>query len=611
MNTLAYSFAAENNTEVDFPVQNGDVVAGRYQVEKLLGAGGMGAVVAAFDRARDQRVALKFMLPKALIFSNAAQRFIREGHAQSKLRGEHVARVLDVGTLDDGLPFIVMEYLCGIDLAKLLARCLYLRQSEASALIIQVCNAMSEAHSLGIIHRDLKPSNLFVTLASDGALKVKVLDFGISKIVKGDGNVPFETTTIGTIGSPAYMSPEQAKSAKYADSRSDIWSLGVLLYQLTTGEFPFVAESPAEILAKILYECPLPMCERAPWVTAGFESVVMRCLAKDPDRRYQSAEALASTLRPFAEEREPGADDITIRTGRKPGEYSSARIVYQPEAIKSLFPHVVPTDIRFAVSSGAPDPDDDSGSYTEPMLTGSAIGIQPEFAAVGAVRHAGLSSRPRRIVVMAFAIAAVAATALPVMWYSKSVSSADGPRSSQTPGLGSSEVESRHPPPSTAMQRKADERASAPVTTSVRGEYGASAGPGESHRHVPSTAEEIDDTRDEPGATARHPGEPTADQPSRTASKADEPVPTKVLRRTKRRKARTGIARKRRTATEKRTVKAKTARASGGRRAGKRTRARTATTSGDRRAGKRTRARTTTRPGRGKPTKGNPWPDVL
>lgn len=345
---------ADKIPQVQVPLQPGELIDGKYLVEELLGQGGMGAVVAAHHPGLDQRVAVKLMLPKALVIPNAAERFVREWHILSELRSYHIPRVLDVGR-HDGLPFIVMEYLHGIDMSELLDKCFHLRVSEATAFMIQACHAIYEAHAKGIIHRDLKPSNLFLTLEGDGTASLKVLDFGLSKLTGKNAGSKLQTTTVGTMGSPAYMSPEQAKSAKHVDERSDIWSLGAILYHLTTGELPFQAESSAETLALVLYENPAPMNELASWIPAELEAVVMRCLDKDPDRRYQNALELADALLPFAREQEDG---VEVETVRRPSGHTSARVVYRPQAISRIFPHVVPTaSYHVGVDSSYPEPD--------------------------------------------------------------------------------------------------------------------------------------------------------------------------------------------------------------------------------------------------------------
>src|SRR5689334_2926653 len=189
------------------PVQPGEVLAGKYRVERILGMGGMGVVVSAWHLQLEERVALKFMLPDALENQEAVSRFSREARAAVKIKGEHVARVSDVGKLENGSPYMVMEFLEGIDLSKALERYGVCQLPDAVDYVLQACEAIAEAHSQGIVHRDLKPANLFLTRRPDGTPMIKVLDFGISKM--SSGGVDNLTRTTATMGSALYMSPEQ------------------------------------------------------------------------------------------------------------------------------------------------------------------------------------------------------------------------------------------------------------------------------------------------------------------------------------------------------------------------------------------------------------------
>ena len=264
----------------------------------------MGLVVAARHTSTDQLVAIKLMLQDAWQFGNAIERFVLEARAASQLTSQNIAQLLDVGTLDDGSPFMVMEYLEGITMTEVIRRHGALAVDDAMDFGLHVCAAMAEAHEKGIIHRDLKPGNLFLTQQRDGTVLVKVLDFGLSKLIDAADERDLQITdTMGTIGSPSYMSPEQARSAKYTDERSDIWSLGVTLYQMLTAHLPFQAESRAELFAAILREDPTPVRTHAPWVPRQLESVIMHCLLKEPEQRYQTVTALASDLTPFASDR--------------------------------------------------------------------------------------------------------------------------------------------------------------------------------------------------------------------------------------------------------------------------------------------------------------------
>nr|HMR07207.1 serine/threonine-protein kinase [Polyangiaceae bacterium] len=218
-------------------VNQGDILAGKFRVEKLLGSGGMGMVVAAHHLQLDEPVAIKFLLPEALTNAAAVGRFAREARAATKIKSEHVVRIIDIGSFDSGEPYIVMEYLNGQDLSQLLAARGPLPPDEVAEYILQACEAIVEAHVLGIVHRDLKPANLFVAARMDGTPLVKVLDFGISKVSTGPDLSLTETSAL--MGSPLYMSPEQMASAKSVDARTDIWALGVILYELVTGKPPF------------------------------------------------------------------------------------------------------------------------------------------------------------------------------------------------------------------------------------------------------------------------------------------------------------------------------------------------------------------------------------
>lgn len=300
------------------PLAEGEVLDGKYRVEHVLGAGGMGVVVAATHVRLAQRVAIKFLLPHAADDERTVARFAREARALARLDSEHIARVIDVGALETGVPYMVLEHLVGYTLADIINARGPLPIDEAVTYALEACEAMAEAHAAGIVHRDLKPENLFLANRPDGSQVIKVIDFGISKMTDPLELGPRSSTLTGAavvVGSPLYMSPEQLCAARDADARSDIWSLGVTLFELLTGQGPFVWRSVPELCAAVLKEQPRPLRELLPEAPAALEKLLMKCLEKEPVKRPPSMAELAEGLRPFASF---GAPEATLRSVRAP-----------------------------------------------------------------------------------------------------------------------------------------------------------------------------------------------------------------------------------------------------------------------------------------------------
>lgn len=283
-----------------FPTQPGERIAGKYEIERVIGTGGVGIVVAARHLTLGQTVAIKFLLPGAAHDKNDVLRFEREAQSAVQLKNEHVAQVYDVGQLEDGSPYMVLEYLDGQDLGNVLRASGPLPIVEAVGYMLQICEAVAEAHSIGMVHRDLKPSNFFLTYRRDGFPLIKVLDFGIAKYrIELEQQDVSLTQTRALLGSPVYMSPEQVRSARSVDHRSDIWSLGVCLFELLTDAVPFGGETVTGVAAAVSADPVPPIARYRPDVPEALALVIERCLAKHPDDRYQSVAELAEALVPF------------------------------------------------------------------------------------------------------------------------------------------------------------------------------------------------------------------------------------------------------------------------------------------------------------------------
>ncbi|WP_438035655.1 serine/threonine-protein kinase [Sorangium sp. So ce204] len=280
---------------MDTLVKTGDVLLGKYRVERVLGKGGMGLVVAARHLQLGELFAIKFLLPSTPEQPQLVERFVREARAAARLRGDHVARVHDVGRTEAGAPYMVLEYLQGSDLRELVREKGPLPVEDAALFVLQACDAIAEAHAAGIVHRDLKPANLFLIRRPNGSPSIKVLDFGVSKQTGVD---EVELTTTGAmLGSPMYMAPEQVACSKSADARTDIWAMGVVLYELVTGRRPFDAETVLKVVALVLQAEPALPSELRPDLPRSVEEVILRCMRKRPEERFQSIGELAAALR--------------------------------------------------------------------------------------------------------------------------------------------------------------------------------------------------------------------------------------------------------------------------------------------------------------------------
>lgn len=285
----------------------------RYRIDDIIGHGAMGIIAAVRDQRTGARYAMKFLRPRFAEDADVVERFQREIQAAQSLSNEHVVRVVDHGMRPDGSPFLVMEYLEGNDLEQELAERGPLPAIEAVTYIAQACVALNEAHAKGLVHRDLKPSNLFLARRPDGARLVKVLDFGVSKSRDQRRAPQFALTQVrAVLGSPAYIAPEQARCARDVDERADIWSLGVILYQLVTGQLPFAGDSVGALFTAVQCGKFTPVSEVCPGLSRELTDVIERCLKSRPEDRFASVPELAQALAAWALEAQTGDEAVAL-----------------------------------------------------------------------------------------------------------------------------------------------------------------------------------------------------------------------------------------------------------------------------------------------------------
>lgn len=398
----------------------GTTIAGRYLVERPIGEGAMGAVALARHVSLDETVAIKFLRPELRRDPAAIGRLSREAKALARIKSDHVARVLDVGaTLSVG-PYMVMEYLEGTDLGELLDEEGPLPIARAVECVLQLCEALTVAHTAGIVHRDIKPQNLF--LARHGQFEtLKVLDFGIcdgaaASLPEADG-VPY--------GTPSYMSPERVRNDPSADQRADIWSIGVVLHELVTGRVVFDGRDLTDICARIVSDAPIALEPDVRVLPAELRAIIARCLERDPSRRYQSVEELVAALAPLATMHE------RFR-GRTTGAFSRRLLEQELANARSLAP------VAASTPTSAPGGPGLAAASRAPVEAGSA-----QAAPLGVLARALSSARLARVVSLRAlglglaGLVVVASLVRGVAWVVPPPASAgDGVAASATPGTG-------------------------------------------------------------------------------------------------------------------------------------------------------------------------------
>jgi eukaryotic-like serine/threonine-protein kinase len=274
-----------------------EIVAGKYRLTRLIGRGGMGSVWEGVHLTLGNKVAVKFIDPAFAESPEARQRFENEARAAARLNSKYAVQVYDHGMMSDGRPFIVMEFLIGEPLDARLDRDGRLAPQETAKIVSQVCRALARAHSAGIVHRDLKPENVFLVWdEEDNANVAKVVDFGIAKFTDNQAGISSSTRTGSVLGTPYYMSPEQARGLRSVDYRTDLWSLGVIAYRCIVGRLPFEGESVGDLLVKICTS-PIPIPSSvAPDCPVAFDTWFARALQREPGARFTTAQELAEQL---------------------------------------------------------------------------------------------------------------------------------------------------------------------------------------------------------------------------------------------------------------------------------------------------------------------------
>ena len=360
----------------------GRTIGGKYRVLRVIGQGGMGCVVAADHLQLRTQVALKVLHPHRVFVEEARARLGREAVAAARVASPYAARVFDVGTTEEGLPFLVMELLEGHDLGEELKIRGKIEWREAVRWTLQACHALAEAHRRGIVHRDLKPQNVFV-VAGSGKRSVKLVDFGISKFLGGDGGDESSYTGEAWVGTPRYMAPEQLKLGHRVDERTDVWAIGLILHELVSGRHPFERPSLKAHCAAVLGEEPASLDPTL--VPVGLDAVIGRCVTKAPEGRFPSAREVAVALAPFADAASASVlEEMGIGVGRR-GSLASIALPARP------------------------------ASPPARLVVGAAAAVVAVVAVVAMVTALGMRDRSRADAEAAAMAATVAASASPML----------------------------------------------------------------------------------------------------------------------------------------------------------------------------------------------------
>ena len=485
-------------------LQAGQIVAEKYRIVRLLGQGGMGEVYEGENTRIRRRVAIKTLLAGVASRTDVVQRFEREAQAAGRIGSEHIVEVLDLGDLPDGSRYMVMEFLEGATLSERIVSRGRLPPREAARIVIELCEGLAAAHQAGIIHRDLKPANVFLLTHKQNRFDfVKILDFGVSKFSVLADEMSM-TRTGAVVGTPYYMSPEQAKGAKSIDGRSDLYSVGVILYETITGQVPFNAQTFNELIFKIALESPLPPESFVPDLDPAFASLVRKAMAREPNERFQSAVEFKQALETWANEldrasvagQQAAAQGAFLPAPGFPRNGGTMMLAAQPPWHEPAAPTAVPppvaapigpqVDPRVYPAVVAPAPPKASSGAFVPVMVAIAFAVVTATVAIGYVilkRPSMLSSKPAASVIAGErATASETPTAAP----------------SERPASTERAVAIDDLPSPSASTRTAPLEASAPPAASIAGS------PHPTPPHEPALPSHVS------GGTASPPQKPTA-----------------------------------------------------------------------------------------------------
>jgi serine/threonine protein kinase len=436
----------------------GSVVDGKYRIESVLGRGAMGVVAECQHIELCERVALKFLLASGNTgHEDLGVRFLREAQMSARLKNEHIARVVDVGVWEGSVPYMVMEYLEGQDLRVTIRSHGRLPPDRAIDYAVQACEGVAEAHARGIVHRDLKPSNLFVTRRADGSDLIKILDFGISKWNLPEHEIGEGTETGIILGSPKYMSPEQIFASSKVDARSDVWSLGAIVYEMLVGRPPFDMATFAQTCAELSTDRQPPsICAQVQEVSPALEAAIFRCFERSVEKRTQTVADFAGELLQAVES--PFAEIVRARIEATLASRSSSGALQRPESASRIV-------VGPFAGIGAPSSATGRATRSDATLGSASVGSASlQVLLDGAAVPVRSNKKRTLVVVVAFGILLVAAVLVALVTSRPAGDPPGNPRAADVPAAAPTVAP---PPPAVATAAPSAEAPGVDATAEV------------------------------------------------------------------------------------------------------------------------------------------------